>query len=259
MKLENLITENNQLLYNSVRETYKIHLKRNKDGKFWGCNITSNSIVEIHHCKTENKIESFTHELLHASTQINGYRRFRGAISLNLEFHTKLPRIISCLDNELQHHKMFDKFLEMGFQAENFYNDSDSEIEEYLINVLSENNLSFEDLFPDYMSLIAPGGTLTYDQIEKLKLSFKEYDGSIYESKFIQIDQIISDWVADNNFDAETYIIRIFNILTNSPVWITYDNTINGLNENNFPINGFFTNEEFSIPEIQNAFQGYRR
>lgn len=253
MKRDSLITPKNKELYHKIQTHYKVHLIKNKNSQSWGASISKEKIAEIYFYKTKHPISAFTHELLHINTQLEGYKRLRGAISLNLKFHSKLAQLLTCLDNEFQHHKMYDKFIEMGFPSIEFYNDSDSEVEKYLRNGLLKANLQFEDLVLYYMSLIAPGGSLTTGIIEQLKAEFRNYQNGIFMNRFNEIDKVMNEWKSDKGFDAEQYIKRIFHIINSGSVWITYDN-IEGLNDKNFPTTGFFTENEFSLIDISRIF-----
>lgn len=253
MNKEKLIENRNQELYDKVHQVYKINLKKSDDHS-WGSHTTKDAFI-ISHSQTKHPVSAFTHELLHADTQLNGYKRIRGGLSLDLETHEHLRRICTCIDNEFQHHKMFDKFISLGFPADEFYNDLDTEIIPYLENIINTPSKSFISLAVDFLTLIAPGGIIPLDKLEELKQSFYNYDGVKYREKFEIIEKIIEDWKADLGYDAEAYIVRFFQNLDAGPTWITYsDNLDKGVSSDNFPSTGFFTDRSFTIQEIVKAF-----
>jgi hypothetical protein len=254
MNKDKLIDTRNQILYDSIRTHYKVNLKKS-DSKSWGSNLDKNTVV-ISHYNTNYPISSFTHELLHIDTQLNGYKRVRLALSLDPTTHSHLGRLIQCIDNEFQHHKMFDKFIQLGFPPEEFYNDLDSDVVPYLENQLKTLNKSFLALSVDYLTLIAPGGVIKAAKIEELQQLFYNYNEGIFREKFQVIDKIISEWINDSSYDAEKYIIKFFQNLDAGKTWITYDGDLNEISINNFPSTGFFTNQSFTIQEIQEAFGG---
>ncbi len=253
MKKENLIDSRNKSLYDRVRKYYKVNLKRSSDDS-WGSNIEIDALI-IWHSPTEYPVSAFTHELLHSDTQLNGYKRIRAGVSLNPETHIVLPRICSCLDNELQHHKMFDRFIGLGFPSEEFYNDQDSKVIPYLESILKSTGKSIISLSVDYLTLISPGGIIPTDKYEELKESFLNYANGKYHDKFKVIDTIITNWKSDSNYDAEKYIIQFFKNVDAGQTWITYSNDLDkGLSSENFPSTGFYTDNSFTIEELAKAF-----
>ena len=254
MKKEKLIDERNKNLYDTVRAHYKVNLKKSDD-HMWGSNIEKDTVI-ISHSQTKYPISAFTHELLHPDTQLKGYKRIRAGISLERETHNHLKRLIRCIDNEFQHHKMFDTFIALGFPANEFYNDLDTKTVSYLENdVLKITGQNFISLSVDYLTLIAPGGVIPPNKFEELKEAFYNYDSGKYLVKFQKIDKIIADWKSDTSFDAEKYIILFFKNLDAGKTWISYDENINeGISNNNFPSSGFFTESSFTIEELAKAF-----
>jgi len=253
MKKDKMIDERNKPLYDRVREHYKVNLKKSDDHS-WGSHIEKDAVI-ISHSKTNYPIASFTHELLHIDTQLNGYKRIRAGISLNKETHKHLGRLCTCIDNEFQHHKMYDKFVGLKFPANQFYNDLDTETIPYLEKIVKSSSETFISLSVDYLTLIAPGGVIPSNKLEELQQSFYNYDKGKYRDKFQSIDHIISDWKADGSCDAEKYIIRFFQNLDAGQTWISYaDNLDKGVSADNFPSTGFYTDSSFTLEELAKAF-----
>lgn len=253
MKKKILIEDRNRELYDRIRKHYKVNLKKSLT-ESWGSNIEKNVVI-ISHSPTDHPVAAFTHELLHIETQLEGYKRIRAGVSLNTETQSNLPRLVDCIDNEFQHHKkMYDKFVSLGFSADEFYNDMDTKTISYLENVLSNVGNSFILLSVDYLTLIAPGGIIHNDKMEELKQLFCNYNNGMFSERFSIIDRIISDWVADKNYNAEKYIIQFFQNLDAGQTWITYDADSEDVSSNNFPSTGYFTDKSFTIEELAKAF-----
>ena len=246
-----LIDIRNKALYNKIRANYKVNLKKSDDD-CWGSHQSKDTVI-ISHSKTNYPISAFTHELLHIDTQLDQYKRINGGVSLNSETHNSLSRICSCLDNELQHHKMFDKFIILGFPSNEFYNDLDHKTAAYLETVINSPSKSIISLCVDYMTLIAPGGEIPAEKLAELKQAFADYDSGKYRTKFQEIDTIINDWKADLTNNAEPYIVRFFKNINAGQTWITYSD-FDEISSENFPSTGFFTDKPFSIEELAKAF-----
>lgn len=253
MNKDKLIDDRNKKLYDSVRQHYKVNLKKSDDHS-WGSNLKKDTVV-ISHSKTNYPVSSFTHELLHIDTQLSGYKRIRAAVSINVQIRPNLPRLVDCLDNEFQHHKMFVKFIALGFPAIEFYNDLDSTVIPYLEKIVKSSGETFISLSVDYLTLIAPGGTIPSDKIIELKNAFHNYDNGKYLSQFQIIDTIIDDWKKDTSNDAEKYIIQFFQNLNAGQTWISYADDLHlGLSAQNFPSTGYFTDSSFTLKELVTAY-----
>lgn len=253
MKKDKLIDNRNKDLYDGVRQHYKVNLKKSDDHS-WGSNLIKDTVV-ISHSKTNYPISAFTHELLHIDTQLSGYKRIRAAVSINPTIRPHLPRLVDCIDNEFQHHKMFDKFTSLGFPANEFYNDLDNSVVPYLENVLNTSGSDFISLSVDYLTLIAPGGTITSDKLIELRSAFHNYGNNKFVNQFQKIDTIIEDWKKDTSYDAEKYIIQFFQNLNAGQIWVSYaDNLHLGLSDQNFPSSGYFTETNFTLQELAKAY-----
>src|SRR5205823_12320984 len=103
---------------------YKIRYHRSSDLN-WGCHVDG-KIAHISYQKTAHPGASLAHELLHVLVQHSGYERIRVGFS-TIDQTWRFQRLMTCLDNELQHHKMFPRFAQLGFPANEFYADDDVE------------------------------------------------------------------------------------------------------------------------------------
>jgi hypothetical protein len=86
----------------------------------WACDIKADGTINIE-WNTGDSIEpAFVHEMLHIDLQLNGYQRFIGAQSEHPAIRS-IGYALGSLDNELQHHKIYPKFLSMGLRGTEFY------------------------------------------------------------------------------------------------------------------------------------------
>jgi hypothetical protein len=247
MKLKDLITDENRALYQQVSSHFPVQLKKSDDG-VWRSTLESKRIL-ISHSKTKHPQAAFTHELLHIDTQLKGYRRLRAGVSLNHSVQEQLPFLCETIDNEFQHHKMYARFIELGYQSNEFYQDDDSLAEQYILNGIEAKGQSLTSITMVYFTLIAPGSAIAADRILALKEQFRKYDEGAFRERFDAIDSIVAAWKADASFHAEPYIIELMNVLASTDAWISYvpDAT-------NFPGDGFFTSRSFTLEDITAAW-----
>ena len=152
MKLKDLITDENRALYQQVSSHLPVQLKKSDDG-VWHSNLESKRIL-ISHSKTNRLQAAFTHELLHIETQLKGYRRLRAGVSLNRSIQEQLPFLCEAIDSEFQHHKMYPRFIELGYQPNEFYQDSDSLVEQYILNGIEAKGQALTSITMVYFTLM---------------------------------------------------------------------------------------------------------
>ncbi|MBL0741396.1 hypothetical protein [Chryseolinea lacunae] len=247
MQLKNLITDANRELYKRVTENLPIQFKKSNNNS-WGSNKEEKRII-ISHCETNHPEASFTHELLHIDTQMQGYRRLRSGLSLNSAVLEQLPFLCEMIDNEFQHHKMYSKFLQLGYPPHEFYNDADAQADQYVSNGIEAKGQSLTSITSIYFTLIAPGGSIPSERIATLKNEFRKYDQGAFRERFDDIDKIIHAWTVDSTYHAERHIIDVLNVLGCGDTWVSYFH-----NAENFPQDGFFTTRTFTIDDINKAY-----
>ena len=119
MKIEELISKRNEELYARISRKLDIRLEP-MDNEGWGALIKGNTGI-IYYSQCKNPEESFSHELLHFDCQLNGFCRPKYSLienSLNTHY---LDNLLDALDNELQHHKIYSDYLQMGYNANAFF------------------------------------------------------------------------------------------------------------------------------------------
>jgi len=195
------------------------------DGAFWGAHI-ENECAVITVAKTGHPSAALVHELLHIDLQLKGYRRPSGFLSDIVDSAT-FKRLMTCLDNELQHQRMFAPFRSMNFRSEQFYADSDVNTEIFLLNELAKAQGRIERAI-HFFTLIAPGGAISESGRNQLRQKFRTVDGGLHESVWTAIEAIVERWKNDASFDGTPYLKEI--LLTLAPAtiakphrsWITF-------------------------------------
>lgn len=232
-------------LYNFVHNHYPVRFQQRNESN-WGAQIQHrnkkyNSLIVW--SQTKHPKASLAHELLHIKNQILGYKRIKLGIAVdnNLLKSGYLKTVCDALDNEMQHHKMYAEYIELGLAPKEFYADSDDQTEEYIEDYLKNPANDFIQLSIQYLTLIAPGGSISEEKKTLLKNEFRKIKNGEFQSQFDEIDNLIIDYINDSSYDAEKYIIRFFQNLKCGRVWIGYKNA------DNFPSDGYFIGSPFDI------------
>lgn len=227
-------------LITEVSKNYKIRYHRSHDAH-WGCEVVGKT-AHISYQKTKNPGGALAHELLHVITQHNGYRRPKVWFS-TIDQTWRFDRLMGCLDNELQHHKMYARFAQAGFTPTEFYADDDSETPDRLEEVLARSSAELIDVLPDYFTLIAPGGCLPPEQRERLEVQFMQLRGGQFSTQFTSIKSTVEQWALSGTYDARPTFRAIFLILQDPCyTWL-------GFTEHERPPEGFFVDQIFEIEE----------
>lgn len=232
-----------QSLIKEVSSKVKVKYRKSKHDS-WASNM-EHGVATIWWKGCAHPSASFAHELLHIKLQLNGYKRIRVSFS-NLADPATSSRLMECIDNEIQHHKFYDEFIAIGFKPDQFYGDSDSEIEEFLEKQISECMSSTVEAAIVFFSLIAPGGSLTDEAKTRIRAKLYALDGGKHIPCFEGIEKAIMEWSSASSGDATEYIKRV--ILSIKP----HDNcTWYGFSKNARPANGdgVFVDQSFSVEE----------
>jgi hypothetical protein len=138
---------------------------------------------------------------------------------------------------------MYSTFIDLGFMADEFYADSDADTFDYLNRIVREGDGSdLLRLLPDYLTLIAPGGSLHADHKEDLKAAFRQLSCGQYRSAFDSIDQAIIDWTSCPSYHPRQVLATILQTLR--------DPCLTWFGHSGFhrpPTDGFFVDEEFEV------------
>lgn len=239
MTLENLITDKNKELFERVNDAYPVQLVKTNDNS-WGSNIENGNAI-INYCDTKYPESCFVHELLHIDTQLKGYKRLRIGISA-FDQTVFFKDLMSHIDNELQHHKMFAEFEKLQYPKEQFYIDTDISTESKLRSYGAKKVVDFRPTFLHYITLIAPGGSMSNSTKSELKEIFKSFNNNSFRKYFDHIDTQFEKWTNSSSYNAEPYLKEMFITIQNGEfTWFGYGN------EEEFPENGFFVDKEFGV------------
>lgn len=227
------------ILINGLSQQVKIKYKKSKIDS-WGSSM-ENGVATISYCGCRHPSASLAHELLHIDTQLKGYRRIRIGISSVYQTMSSFGNLLTCLDNELPHHKFYSQFLSLGFKPDQFYMDSDIETEKYLRRELSKQYSMLTELIPNYFTVIAPGGSIEESVKKELKNDFLNINEGIYKKQLLKIERLVKSWAASKSYDNIQLMKEIMLTIQkeNNLTWF-------GFNSSDQPPNqGIFVDKEF--------------
>ena len=186
------------------------------DVALWGAHIQNGRAI-ITVTRTGHPSAALAHELLHIDLQLKGYRRPRGFLSDIVDLPT-FQLLMTCLDNELQHQRMFAPFSAMNFRSKQFYADSDVNTERFIWSELAKAQGRIERAI-HFFTLIAPGGAISEGGRNQLRQKFRTVDDGVHESTWVVIEAIVARWKNDPSFDVTSYLKEILQTL--APTTIT--------------------------------------
>ena len=231
-------------LYESVASEGRLLFQTNEsDG--W-LSQTVNGVTTVFHAPSNHPQACLGHELLHASLKNQGYKQFTVAVCLTAKKHI-IARVLGALDNELQHHKFYKSFLNLGFPGTEMYHDDDSQLEGYIresVGELQGVNTPVEEYFFLYLTLIAPGGSASDSKRQELLDLLEEASPRRYWRRLVSIGESIGNFGHGSTVDASPTIKSIFESLGGyDPTWV-------GSDVDAFPQSGFFIGTPFTAEEI---------
>jgi len=226
-------------LLHEIQQKVKLKFHRSQV-ETWGSDMGSDTAY-IYYQKCINPAASMAHELLHIATQLRGYRRIRIGVS-SYDQTSLFKRFMGCIDNELQHHKFYNKFLEMGFSPNEMYCENPFELERDLKESI-KNTQKFIELIPDFFTLIAPGGSLTDNVKEDLLKEVMLINGGEYQDQLKAIESIVAEWRRSESYDNLPVISEIMLVLQPKPNFTWF-----GFTTSDCPPNqGFFVDKVFKV------------
>jgi hypothetical protein len=242
MNLKQIARKNQKLreLYEEISNAFPI-IEEKSSSNYWGAHIDTTGNAVITYAKIKNQLAALAHELLHIKMQMLGYKRLKCVATISMRDKQFAKTLIDALDNELQHHKMYPYYSEMGFLREDFFCDEDKEAEKRLFEIMKETRpVAIDDLLLDYLTLISPGGSISNKKVVELKTLFRSKLGN--STPFDVIDSAFEQWCASKTMDSELIVSQIFKLIQNpTETWVGYDDG------NNFPKNGFFIDKIFTL------------
>lgn len=227
-------------LRGEILQHYSAITYGDSDDDSWGSNKTTAGIILT--AADEHLDSCLAHELLHLWLQSRGYRRIRVGVS-SFDDTGWFGQFITALDNELQHHKMFPRYVAMGLNPIWFYGSSDQHTADHLEAVLGNPGRGIKSMVLGYLTCIAPGGHLAAEQVAQFTQRFHEDRDGEYQDRLAAIDTAFAAWRnAWHTLNAEPFIRQIIQAVENpTTTWFGYG-TASG-----FPENGFFVGQPFQM------------
>ena len=241
MKIKQLVTERNKALFQSIQSEIKIVLKEQAQ-EGWGALIKKKAGI-IYYSKCLYPKEAFVHELLHLKCQLDGFTRPKYALLENTANEKYLNNLLNALDNELQHHKMYRRYVSLGYDLIRFYNDADSKItRKHILNYLDNPDTNYYMILTQLMTLLSAGSELIFPDKKELLDRFKNLRGRQLRIMVGQVYELIDGWKNNDTLNPRPTIKEIISKIPGEmKVYIGYGNI------KEFPKDGDFTNFPFLI------------
>jgi hypothetical protein len=207
--------------------------------------------TEISVAPTAHAAESLFHELLHAELKLSGFRQHLTFVRINDD--SSIPSLAGALDNELQHHRMFAKFIATGFDPAHFYHDGDDRTYDQVraeLKKMDPKRSSASDYFLKYLSAISPGGSGSDTKRRQLQGFFR---AKVPRAKMDLVDTAAAKllaWCASGEIDAGAVVRDIIKALCDCEGWWIGASTT-------FPSDGHFVGKPFSLADAE-RFAGMR-
>lgn len=181
----------------------------------WTCQ-TVDGRTDIDVSPTKYPAEALAHELLHTELKLAGYRQYTllGAL-VPQERRQLYSEVLSMLDNELQHHRMFHRFGQLGLAGKRFYNDADKstfgEVRKQ-VEAMSATDPAAAFLL-QFVSVIALGGSSDERQRKPLRNFIQSRCSAATWRVLLEIERHIADWRQAPTLDAKDVIRSILALL----------------------------------------------
>lgn len=230
-------------LYQEINEYSVIEICASPDS-YWGSSTDSSGTSVFVAC-TIYPAESMFHELLHAKIKIQGYTQY--LTFLRTVDGNSAKVLGEALDNELQHHRMFPLFIDVGFDPERFYHDADTNSYSRIRRELKSMNpkvTSATAYFMKFLTIVAPGGDGGENARKKLENYFR---AKVPKAKMKKIDEAVDElvlWTESGATDPGPTIQKIMEKLGGMEGWWIG-------RSKNFPDAGHFIGEPFTLLEAK--------
>jgi hypothetical protein len=229
-------------LFESISKITPISFEPSPDSS-WSITIIDGR-TQIQFAQISDPAAALAHELLHARMKINGYKSYLTAVSKDGLDHTPIATL-EMLDNELQHHKFFSSFEDLGLSACHFYEDDDIHSYAKTRQILNSppSSRHAAHLLLLFLTLIAPGGAGDNDERITLRNDFARSCSDSEWEMLKKIEMEIENWKISNTLDAGPTIAKILGHLN------VFNKTWVGTSQN-FPTAGFFVDQNFTLDEF---------
>jgi len=237
MKYDRFINDKNKDLISFVKTKYHVRVKKsNRDS--WTSEIKGKQVI-IGALECNHPYAAFAHELLHVKYQIMGYKKLKFGIS-EFDKTDYFKTLMEALDNELQHHIMYDEFIKLGFKPEEFYHDNDYKNKSSIEIYLNGNEHDLKSSLLMFLTIIAPGGCFSNKEQSDFLNKLKDLEKGIHKQLFQDSEQLFHTWSKSTDYDYKEILTNLFLKLPNGNItWLGHGD------KSEFPENGFFIEKEF--------------
>ncbi|PTV70182.1 hypothetical protein [Agrobacterium pusense] len=238
-------------IIDEVERTYKVTLELTADPTWSSMPNKKRAVIEV--SDTNRPLPSFAHEYLHLRLSARGYKHILGSINFDVAKNDRISNLLSALDNELQHHRMFDDFVAAGFDPGDFYAESDDMSH---VGLRSEiEKLSFMtqeiDVLLTFLSLIAPGGRWPDGEREAMRDLLKTNIPAGTWSKLVKIEALIATWKQQADLNPLDTIASILETIGGC------DDTFIGIDASAYPNHGTVIPRMNMNPAFDKAVRDY--
>jgi hypothetical protein len=229
-------------LYDKVDAQTPISVAEEQSGN-WG-SVTKGGATTITVTPTARPAAALAHELLHADLKNAGYGQYTVICSMDTTQRLLKP-LCGPLDNELQHQRMIDDFVKLGFAKEEFYHDDDTSafpLVRKTIRGMDASNHPCEFLL-QYFTVLAPGGVGNDRERAQLKQFFKTKCSPGTWTMLQAIEAEFEAWRTAATLDAGPTIARILGrVGCFNWSWVG--------TAQDFPTAGYFVGNQFSPQQL---------
>jgi len=232
-------------LLQDVQQRVKLRFEKSADNLWLSSLEGERAVIEYAGCRHPSA--ALAQELLTLDLRLAGFRPIRLGISSVFD-QDAMPAFITVLNHELQRHRIYGRFLALGFTPEQFQHDGDHGAFPYLNRVLATEPDGVARIVPPFLMLLSPGGALSLDAFQDLYDRFLRIDNT-WTKQLLTIEQLLKDWASADTPNQTTTVRKI--MLTIEPKgnfsWFGFGD------ETGFPDDGFYVDEAFSVRVLPNA------
>jgi hypothetical protein len=196
-----------------AEKVYVLNIAPTSD-KLWFSRVGSDKAI-IGMADTKRPLPCFAHEILHVCLSARGYKHIVEAGNTDPIKLKLLQALLSALDNELQHHRMFEEFVAAGFQATEFFHDGDAAGHADVLTDIEALTKNYESAFAllPFLTLIAPGGDWPDGVRESLTQALEDKVSEDTWDRLQDIKGIIGSWKLQQDLDATNTVAAIIETL----------------------------------------------
>jgi hypothetical protein len=188
----------------------------------WTCQ-TVGGHTDIGVGESKYPAEALAHELLHTELKLAGYRQYTLLAALVPQGRLQLySQVLSMLDNELQHHRMFHRFGQLGLAGKRFYSDADKSTFGDVRGQVERMNATdpAAAFLLQFASVIAPGGSSDEKQRKPLRNFIQSRCSAETWQALLAIERLFSDWRQASTLDAKDAVRSILTLIIGADrVW----------------------------------------